>query len=210
MNTRYLGILGCFYLTACTHQLPLTTANSIELESTQTAEFDHAYAVPRLVQFGDLAALNHYLARYQQQTGLQSYVRQVKLAREQRCAREIGRFSRASFAEQAQYREACPAWLLQPPSVNYVAAKPPKTAPTYTPPKFSPQTVVHLPPAQQRPPAQIIIANAPPSSNTPQKTAPAAQTNIMPIVEEKLPPLLDLLSNLNRSRSSQQRRRYSR
>lgn len=204
MNTRILGILGCFYLTACTHQLPLTTDNSLEVEPTRMAEFDHAYTVPRLVQFGDLAALNHYIARYQQQAGLQPYVQQVKTAREQRCAREISRFPQANFAEQAQYREACPAWLLQSPSVHY-AAKPPKIIVAPKPPRLNTQAVMPLPPAQQRPPAQIIIANAPaPTANAPKTAAP--QINVMPVVEEKLPPLLDLLSNLNHSRKNQRRR----
>lgn len=204
MNTRFLGILGCCYLTACTHQLPLTTDNSLDIEPTRAAEVDHAYTVPRLLQFGDLTALNHYIARYQQQAGLQPYVQQVKVAREQRCAREISRFPHASFAEQAQYRESCPAWLLKPPSVNY-AAKPPKIEPAPKPLMLNTQAVVHLPPPPQRPPAQIIIANAPAPTSAP-KAAAATQTNIMPVLEEKLPPLLDLLSNLSHSRKNQRRR----
>jgi hypothetical protein len=200
LNTRHLGILGCFYLTACTHQLPLTTVNSLEFEPVNPVQFDHVYNVPRLIQSGDLSALNHYLALYQQQAGLQPYVQQVKTAREQRCAQEIKRFPQASFAEQAQYREACPAWLMQTPVVNY-AAKPPKTAPV--PQKFTSQTVVALPPIQARPPAQVIIANAPAPSNKP--VAPA-QTKIMPVAEEKVPPLLDLLSNLSHPRKTSRRR----
>lgn len=207
MNTRHLGILGCFYLTACTHQLPLTTANSLELEPTRTAQLDYAYSVPRLIQFGDLTALNHYVALYQHEAGLQPYVQQVKNAREQACARNLSRFPQASFAEQAQYREACPAWLLQTPSVNY-AAKPLKTAPSLKPQKFTTQTVTTLPPAQVRPPAQIIIANAPaPQPANAPKTAASSQINIMPVAEEKLPPLLDLLSNSNHSRKTSRRRR---
>ncbi|MDD2816064.1 MAG: hypothetical protein PHP00_10045 [Thiotrichaceae bacterium] len=207
MNTRHLGILGCFYLTACTHQLPLTTANSLELEPTRTAQLDYAYTVPRLIQFGDLTALNHYVALYQHEARLQPYVQQVKTAREQRCAREIKHFPQASFAEQAQYREACPAWLLQTPPVNY-ATKPLKTAPSLKPQKVATQAVVYLPPAQVRPPAQIIIANvpAPQPANAP-KTAASSQINIMPVAEEKLPPLLDLLSNLNHPRKTSRRRR---
>ncbi|MEN9847331.1 MAG: hypothetical protein RL368_71, partial [Pseudomonadota bacterium] len=100
--------------------------------------------MPRLIQFGDLTALNHYVALHQQQAGLQQYVQQVKHAREQRCARNLSRFPQASFAEQAQYREACPTWLLQTPPVNY-AAKPPKAV--SKPQKFVPQIVTTLPPA---------------------------------------------------------------
>lgn len=164
-------------------------------------QLNHAYHVPRLIQSGDLSALNHYLALYQQQAGLQHYIQQVKTAREQYCAREIKRFPQASFAAQAQYREACPAWLMQTPAVNY-AAKPPKTAPV--PQKFTSQAVVALPPIQAAPPAQVIIANAPASSNKP---AAPAQTKIMPVAEEKVPPLLDLLSNLSHPRKISRRRR---
>ena len=204
MNTRHLGILGCLLTTACTHQLPLTTAHSPEIEPATSAPFDHAYYVPRLIQFGDLSALNHYVARYQQQTGLQHYVQQVKTAREQRCAREYHHFPQINFAE---YREACPAWLLQTPPVNYVTA-PPKIAPSRQPQKIATQTVVTLPPAPQRPPAQIIIANAPaPQPTPPPKTTAPSQTKIMPVAEEKLPPLLDLLSNLNHPRKRGRRSR---
>ncbi len=201
MNTRHLGILGCLLTTACTHQLPLTTANSLEFEPTAPAQLDHAYSVPRLIQFGDLSALNHYIALYQQQAGLQHYVQQVKTAREQRCAREYHHFSHL-----AEYREACPAWLLQTPVVHYAAPSP--NLPKIAPKPHMAQTLVTLPPAPQRAPAQIIIANAPaPQPANAAKTTTPSQTKIMPVVEEKLPPLLDLLSNVNHSRKRGRRLR---
>lgn len=206
MKTRYLSILSSLWLTACTQQLALIPTTLEETEEVYLAPRDQASYVSRLIYTGDLTAFNRYIALYQQDYSVQNYVQQVRQAREQRCAQQRASYAQRSFTEQAQYREACPAWLLQTPSLNNLPIPAPKPVVYNAPVK--PRLLNTTPPTA----SQVIIANMPHKSAPSSPQAKTKPQPAEPIAEDKVPPLLDLLSNKNHRKSGRRssRRTYSR